>query len=365
MKEQKKAAAPPPVFVVNAVQSVQSGFLNFANQLSPPFVQVLALATGVMSSQVIYAAAKLGIADLLKNGPKSSEYLAKETDCNSDAIYRLLRCLSSVGVFKETTDRTFALTQSAETLQKDHPMSVYPLALLIGDPIWTEPWKNILHSLKTGEDAFTYVFGKSYFDYLNENKEKSELFNNWMTRVSNMSCPVIASSYPFSKYNKVIDIGGGQGSQIAHILRKHPTVKGVLFDLPIVIDGPDEIDDDIAGRCEKVAGDFFESVPKGGDIYIMQQIIHDWSDELAIKILSNCREAMAVKGRILVVDAVIKSGNNRDMNKFIDMQMLMINKGGRERTKKEFTMLFQKAGLSLIKIIPTVSMFSIVEGQKA
>jgi hypothetical protein len=364
MKEEKVPKIPP-AFVVNSVQSFQRGIINFANRLSPPFVQVLTLAAGAWNTQIIYAAAKLGIADLLENGPKSADAIAKETESNPDAIYRLLRALASVGIFKETQDRVFELTPLAETLQKNHPMSVRPLALLIGDSIWREPWGNILHSIKTGEEAFENVFKKSFFDYLNEHENEWETFNNWMTRVSNMNCPVIAASYPFSRFQKVVDIGGGHGSLLAHILRKHPTVNGVLFDLPDVVKNATEIDNAISSRCEIVGGDFFKAVPEGGDLYIMQQIIHDWDDKLANKILTNCRNVMAEDGRVLVVDAVIKPGNSQDMNKMIDLQMLLLTKGGKERTEQEFKKLFRNAGLELTRIIPTTSMFSIIEGRKS
>jgi hypothetical protein len=325
---------------------------------------VLNLVAGVMNTQVIYVAAKLGIADLLKDGPRSADDLAMETESNPDAIYRLLRVLASIGIFKESSDKVFEMTPTAETLQKDHPMSVYPLALLIGDSIWREPWDHIMHSMKTGESAFEHIYEKNFFEYLDEHKDKSEMFNNWMTRISNMNCPVIAASYPFSKFKKVIDVGGGHGSLLVHILKKYPKINGVLFDRPDVIKSATEIDDSIASRCEKVEGNFFDAVPKGGDLYIMQQIIHDWKDELAIKILSNCRDAVDEDARILVVDAVIKPGNEQDLNKFIDLQMLLINTGGRERTEQEFNQLFQKAGLQMLKIIPTASMFSIIEGRK-
>ena len=187
-----------------------------------------------------------------------------------------------------------------------------------------------------------------------------------MTVFSIVNCPVIAASYPFSGFRKVIDIGGGRGSLLAHILRQHPSVHGVLFDLPDVVQGASEIDSDISPRCEMVGGDFFKAVPEGGEIYIMQQVIHDWNDELATKILTNCRKAMADNGRLLVVDAVLAPGNVRDVNKFMDLHMLLATKGGRERTEAEFRRLFQDAGLELMRIISTASMlsFSIVEGKK-
>lgn len=361
----KKEPKIPPAFIVNLVQSIQTGIINFANRLSPPFVQMLTLAAGAWNTQIVYAAAKLGIADLLENGPKSADDIAKETESNPAATYRLLRALASVGIFKETQDRVFELTPLAETLQRNHPMSVRPFALLAGSSIWREPWGNIIHSIKTGEQAFEDVFKKSFFDYLNEHEDEWGIFNDWMTRVSNMNCPVVAASYPFSKFQKVVDIGGGHGSLLAHILRKHPTVNGVLFDLPDVVKNATEIDNAISSRCKIVGGDFFKAVPEGGDLYIMQQIIHNWNDELTNKILTNCRNVMADNGRLLVVDAVIKPGNSQDVNKFIDLQMLLLTKGGKERSEQEFRKLFQDAGLELLRIIPTASMLSIIEGKKS
>jgi hypothetical protein len=149
MKKKEKLQTIPPAFIINIVQSVQARILNFANRLSPPFVHILNLAAGTMNTQIIYAAAKLGIADLLKDGPKSVDDLAKETDCNPDAIYRLLRALSSIGIFKEFSVGIFKITSSAEVLLRDHQMSVYPFALLVGDPLWREPWGDIMYSLKT------------------------------------------------------------------------------------------------------------------------------------------------------------------------------------------------------------------------
>jgi SAM-dependent methyltransferase len=260
----------------------------------------------------------------------------------------------------------FELTTRAELLQQHHPTSLKPLVLIFGDPFVIGPQSNILHSLKTGESAFEYTFNKSAFDYMKENGAARELFHRYFTATSKLNCPVLADSYPFSEFHKIIDIGGGHGSLMAHILRQHPSVTGILFDLPEVVDGPNEIDSKIAQRCEVVGGDFFKEVPKGCDIYIMQQVIHDWNDDQAIKILKNCRDAMNDNGRLLVIDAVLAPGNKRDINKFIDLNMLVGMPGGRERTEPEFRELFEKAGLEIIKIIPTntILSFSIVEGKK-
>jgi SAM-dependent methyltransferase len=178
-----------------------------------------------------------------------------------------------------------------------------------------------------------------------------------------MTDPALMESYDFSTINKVVDIGGGHGSLLASILKANPTLKGVLFDLPEVVEAAREIDAGVAERCEIIGGDFFESVPAGGDAYILKQIIHDWNDDLSIKILQNCHKAMAGNGRVLVIDAVIQPGNVPDLNKFIDLQMLILTYGGRERTEFEFRSLFEAAGFELMNIFSTPSMFNIIEGR--
>ena len=365
MKEKKESKIPHQL-ALNTSEAVLSGNPVIDDSLLPHFIKLRNLVFESFNAQAVYAAAKVGIADLLEEGPKSADYLADATGNNPDALYRLLRALASVGIFRETSARAFELTPMAELLQENHPMSLRSFLLLIGDPIWREPWGNILYSIKTGEAAFDSIFKKSLFEYLEEHEDAMELFQGYMTVSSIVDCPIISSSYPFSKFRKVIDIGGGRGSLLVHILRKHPSINGVLFDLPDVVQGAHEIDSDIAPRCEIVCGDFFKEVPEGGDLYILQQIIHDWNDELATRILANCRKAMADNGSLLVIDAVLVPGNSRDANKFMDLAMLVGHKGGRERTEAEFRRIFQDAGLELTRIISTASIFSmsIIEGKK-
>ncbi len=363
MKEKKSKISQEPA--LKSSKAVLSGNSVIDDNLLPYFVELRNLVYESFSIQSIYAAAKSGIADILKEGPKSADDIADATGNNPDAIYRLMRALASIGIFSETSARMFELTPMAELLQENHPTSLRYLVLLVGHSLWREPWGNIMHSIKTGEAAFEYTFNKNVFEYMKEHEDASEIGQRYLTVFSILNCPVIAASYPFSEFRKVIDIGGGHGSLLAHILRQHPSVKGVLFDLPEVVQGPIEIDSDIAQRCEIVGGDFFKGVPEGGDLYIMQQIIHDWNDELAVNILANCREAMTDNGRLLVIDAVLAPGNDQDMNKFMDLHMLIAT-GGRERTEAEFRKLFQDAGLELTRIISTASIlsFSIVEGKK-
>ena len=337
---------------------------HFENENSmPPSLQLIDIATGFMKTQTIYVAAKLGLADLLKDGSKSIDELSSATGAHSLSLYRLLRTLASIGIFIENEDGSFGMTPLATSLQSDGPMSVRSFVLLVGEQFWWAPWGNLEHSVMTGEAAFDRVFGMQVFEYLVKHPEVGNSFNVWMTRLSEMTDPALMESYDFSTINKVVDIGGGHGSLLASILKANPTLKGVLFDLPEVVEAAREIDAGVAERCEIIGGDFFESVPAGGDAYILKQIIHDWNDDLSIKILQNCHKAMAGNGRVLVIDAVIQPGNVPDLNKLIDLQMLILTHGGRERTEFEFRSLFEAAGFELMNIFSTPSMFNIIEGR--
>jgi hypothetical protein len=362
----KHESSMPQNAAFNPSNAVSSGNTVIEDRLSPHYVELRNLFFESVIFQCVYAAANAGIAEILSSEPKSSDDIAVATGNNPDAVYRLMRALASIGIFRETSERMFVLTPKAELLKESHPTSLRPIVLLTGDHFWRGPWDNIMHSIKTGESSFEYTFKKDIFSYTNEHEDARELFQRALTAFSIVNCPAIAVSYPFNEFRKVIDIGGGRGSLLAHILRQNPSVNGILFDLPEVVQGPNEIDSEIAERCEIVGGDFFKEVPEGGDLYIMQQVIHDWDDELAVKILTNCRSAMAENGRLLVVDAVLEPENKHDMNKFQDVTMLLVNKGARERSEQDFRKLFENAGLELTRIISTASIlsFSIVEGKK-
>jgi hypothetical protein len=354
----------PPAFAIRAVQWLHSKLTGLANKLLPPEVRVMMMAGGAMQSQALHAAAKLRLPDLVAEGVDSIDDLARATGTHRDSLYRLMRALASVGVFEEDGHGRFKSTPLAEKICSDRPDSVRLLALLIGHSSWRDPWGNILHSIETGESAFEHVFGKKYFEYLDDHPDTADVFNQWMSQVSRMSAPAIVGNYDFSGFRKIVDIGGGQGVLLASILRANDHLSGVLFDLPDVVQSADGRHDQLADRLEIVGGDFFESVPAGGDLYIMQQIIHDWDDDLATKILQSCCEAMPDDGRLLAIDAVMEPGNKEDFNKFIDVHMMLLNHGGKERTEAEFRALFEAAGLELTRVIKTASMFSIVEGKK-
>jgi hypothetical protein len=333
----------------------------------PPPAAMFTLIAGHWVSHLLYIAAKLELADHLAHGSRTTEELSAAAGVQAPALYRVLRALASFGVFEETKGRRFKLTPLAATLQKSAPNSMHAVALLMAQPYLHEAWGQLLNGLNTGENSFFKAHGAPLFEYLDEHPETVKIFSEAMASLSSTENPAISAAYKFFGIRTIVDVGGGNGSLLAALLKANPKLKGVHFDRPSVSalakQGPHLTAKGVAERCTFDSGDFFESVPKGGDAYIMKRVIHDWDDGQCAKILSTCRSAMNNKGRVLVLETVIPHGNDPDRGKLLDIQMLVI--GGRERTKKEFSTLFKDAGLKLTRIIPTKCPLSIVEGVRA
>ncbi|HEX8847727.1 MAG TPA: methyltransferase [Pyrinomonadaceae bacterium] len=331
----------------------------------PPQMVLLQMITGAWISQLIYVAARLRIADLLKDGPKSADELAQATDSHAPTLYRVLRALASCGIFAEDDAQRFTLTPLAETLQTG-PNSLRAMALHLGEtPSW-HAWGDLLQSVKTGKTAFLLANGVEIFDYYAEHPESLEPFNEAMTNFSETVIPAIVKAYDFSSINKLVDVGGGHGSLLAAILKANPQMTGILFDLEQAAAGARQRLglEGVADRSEVIAGSFFDSVPAGGDAYLMKHIIHDWDDERATAILKNCHRAMADSGKLLLIEAAVAPGNEPSLGKLMDINMLVLP-GGRERTEKEYADLFAAAGFKLTKVTPTESPVSVIEGMKA
>src|SRR6516162_6212527 len=329
-----------------------------------PHQQLDQMITGYWTSQAIYVAAKFGIADHLKHGPKTVGELAGATSTNPDALYRLLRALASVGIFTEGEARRFSLTPLAEPLRSDVAGSKRALALMSGDEPF-RAWAEIDYSIRTGKVAFDKVFGKPIFDYLGDHPDKARNFDAAMVGVHGRESDAVLDAYDFSVFGVVADVGGGNGSQMTEILKKHNGVKGILFDLPHVIERAKERvrAAGLLDRCQLVSGSFFEAVPEGADAYVMRHIIHDWDEEKCLTILRNCHRAMSSASKLLVIESVIPPGNEPFFGKFVDLQMLLIP-GGKERTENEYRALLARAGFELTRIVPTATEVSIVEGRK-
>jgi len=330
----------------------------------PANLQMLQIISGFWISRGVYVIAKLGIPDLLKSGPKTAEELAEATKMHAPSLFRILRALASVGVLSSANGGRFAQTPVSETLVTDAPGSLRWFAVSELGQEHYPAWGNLMHSVKTGEIAFDNFFGVDIWKYFQQNPEDAAVFNDSMSSVTAATNEAILSLYDFSNFGTVVDVGGGHGGLITSILKSNPKVKGVLFDAPQVIEGarPKLEAAGLAERCETVAGDFFKSVPAGGDAYVMKWIIHDWDDEKSITILRNCRSRMRANGRLILVDCVVPESDEPHFSKFIDLNMLVMT-GGKERTAKEFEQLLGAAGFKLLRIIPTELPTSIVEAE--
>jgi SAM-dependent methyltransferase len=326
---------------------------------SPP--ALFEMATAYWLSQAIYVAAKLGIADLLKGGPQSCVELATSTGSDAPSLFRLMRALSSVGIFAHLGRDRFALSRLAESLQTGVHGSLRAMVITIGE-IHYQACGNLLHSVQTGSPAFNSVFGASLFDYLQQNVDAADAFNQGMANVSSMLAYAVLMAYDFAEISSIVDVGGGQGQLLEKILQFTPDITGTVFDTASTIERAKQGlgNDASSRRCSYITGDFFTSVPQGADAYLLCGVIHDWDDRRALTILRNCRRAMPRKGGVIIVDMVVPDTDAMSFSKLLDLNMLAMN-GGQERTKDEFRALLDAADYKLTRIIPTIAPQSIIE----
>lgn len=326
-----------------------------------PVETMLKMMSGFWVSRGIYVAAKLGIADHLKAGSKTAEMIAELTETHADSLYRILRMLAMVGIFRQD-GKEFSLTPISETLLSDTPGSLRFAAMAEMGEVHYDAWGNIMHSVKTGGIAFDDHFGMDVWEYFEKDREKANNFNRYMSNNAVQLNDAVSKGYDFSDARKIVDVAGGIGGMISAILLENPQLEGILFDAPSVIVGAKEYlaEKGLSERCETIGGDFFESVPTGGDVYTMRWIIHDWDDEKSLKILNNIRKVIPENGRLLLVESVIPEESEPHFGKFLDLIMLTMT-GGRERTEAEYKTLLESTGFRLNRIIPTESFISIIE----
>ena len=325
----------------------------------PPASQILQLATGYWLSRAVYVAAQLGIADLLKDGPKSAAELASATQTDSGALYRMLRALASVGVFSESGSGVFVQTPASDTLRRDAANSIRGMVLFLGDHLHWSIYGELGYSIRTGKPAFDQVFGKNPFQYLSEHPEDARIFDEGMTSLSSTSSAAIAQAYDFSSFGTVMDVGGGNGALLAAILNQYPHLHGILFDSSHVVERSLQAGHLPKGRSKVLPGDFFQSVPPGADVYLLKHIIHDWDDERALKILRNCRAASG-SNKLLIIEMIVPPGNDPALVKLLDLEMLLFP-GGLERTEEQFRQLLAAAGFELTRVTPSQADVSVIE----
>jgi hypothetical protein len=340
--------------------------LDIETQEPPPHAQLVQIAMAFWTSRTIYVAAKLGLADHLANGPKSVEELAGRTGTHAPSLHRVMRTVASLGIFTEDSAHRFALTPLGEALQSDAPGSAHATILtLAGDWAW-RGWEEMLYSVETGKSGFEKALGMPMFDWLAQHPEDASLFSETMIGVHGAEPPAVAAAYDFSELRTIVDLGGATGNLLTTVLGSYPGTRGILFDLPHVVRDASALIEarGLAGRVTIEAGSFFESVPPGGNAYLLSHIIHDWSEEQCLTILQNCRRAMSADSRLLIIEMVLPEGDTPHPGKIIDMAML-VAPGGQERTEPEYAALLGKAGLGLTRVVPTESAVSVVEARIA
>lgn len=324
---------------------------------------LMKLVLGNLVSEVIYVAVQLDLAGLLKDQSRTEEELAQATGTNPTALYRLLRVLGSVGLLEELTPHRFGLTMMGQLLQKGVPGSVYTTTLFFGSPRARKIWESLMYSVQTGENANQYAFGVPTWQYYAQHPQEAPVFYNFMTESSNQIAPSLIANYNFEGVKVVADIGGAQGNILAAILKANPHLRGILFDLPqITQDAKHHLEKEgVADRCQILGGDMFASWPFKADLYLISRVLENWSDEQAVAILRNCREAMEEDSKVVLVERILPEDKDKALLFYLfDLQML-VGPGGQDHTLAEYQSFFQKAGLSFTRAISLNPPFSLIE----
>jgi O-methyltransferase domain/Dimerisation domain len=324
---------------------------------------LLGARDGLILHQTLYVAAKLGVADLLQHGWRSAAELARELEVDEGALYRSLRLLASQGIFEENDARCFRNTQISSFLRTGVPGSVRSLFIFWGSDFFYPCFGQIMHSVRTGEPARTLLSGSDGFELLRRDPELARIFDDAMTNASELVCPAIAAAYDFGAWGSLMDVGGGNGILLAHILRTYPRLRGVLADQQHVLDRARErgyLSGDLEARTTMEPCNFFEQVPAGCKAYLMKSVIHDWDNKQARIILANCRKVIPADGVLLLVEWELSVENVPSPGKFIDIVMLVLT-GGQERTVEEYRELLASTGFQLSKVVPTPAQFSVIE----
>jgi ubiquinone/menaquinone biosynthesis C-methylase UbiE len=324
--------------------------------------QLMKYIVGRWISKPIYVAAALGIADLLSKGPKSIDQLARETGAHAPSLYRVMRALASVGTFSEKENKIFELTPIAEYLKAG---SMRSIALMFNSEWSDRAWEYFLDGVKTGETPFNKAHGMPVTDWLEKNPQAAVIFNEANAIKAAASHRAIIDEYNFSEIKTLTDVGGGVGILMAEILKTYPSIEGIVFDIPPVINEAKKVIKKMGlqDRCQALEGDFFKSVPSGSDAYLLSNILHDWPDDRCHQILSKCHSAMKKDSRLLVMEMIVPLGNEPSVAKLLDLEMMVIT-GGRERTETEFEELFRSSGFEMIHVISTPTNVCVIEAEK-
>jgi hypothetical protein len=350
-----------------------------ADALVPPQLALFDRIVGLGATQLIRAAARLRLPDLLEEGPRTAAELAAmaattamtattattaTAGVDPDALHRTLRGLVAIGLFTLGEDGRFRNNRLSRTLRSGTPGSLRNYALYFGSKSNVEAWADFDRTLESGGNAFERVHGATVWDWFDAHPEERATFAGAMGELTELYASAVATAYPFASVRRLCDVGGGRGTLLAEILLRHPHLSGVLLDGPGVLDTARIYlaAHRVLGRVELVAGSFFEGVPAGSDAYLLKNVLHDWDDARCRVILRNCRQAMVPGARLLVIETVVEVDSVRDLGPLSDLQMMVVCAGGRERSRAEFDRLFRECGFRLERVMATASPMSVLAG---
>lgn len=323
------------------------------------------LLYGYKATQCLYVAAKLNVADHLISGSKTISELSDLTNAKPDPLYRVMRCLAALGIFKEEANKCFSLNENANDLLSESENTIKDFVILCGEDLYQSAGE-LLYSVKTGLPAFDPIYGMNYWDYLNANPNKAAIFHDAMEKGTGPIIREIINHYNFSSYQHIIDVGGGKGHLLCEILLQYPNTRGIVYDLENARNPAIEYiaQKQLSQRCQVTTGDFFKSVPTGGDIYLLKVVLHDWDDQRANLILQNCRKAISPSGKLLIIEKVVEDDQFKDLACLGDINML-VTLTGKERSLSEFQNLLSDSGFKFIQKISTTTVLSIIEAEPA
>ncbi|PIB80140.1 hydroxyneurosporene methyltransferase [Mycobacterium celatum] len=352
----------PPAGVARVVERIRYYLFRIHQRLMPPPAAMLEMIIAAWASQAITVAAQLGVADSLADGPLPIDELAARVRADADALERLLRALISRGIFRRRGDGRYELNSLAATLRSDAPVSMAWAARFYGSAEQRDRWTLLADSVRTGQAVVPVLHGTGSFDYFAEHPEHAELFNRTMTSISQLTDAAVVAGYDFGRYPTIVDVGGGQGPLLAAILTAAPASRGVLYDLPSVVEAAPNLlcRHNVADRVQIATGSFFDAIPAGGDAYVLKNIVHDWPDEKAVQILRNVRAAAGPRATVLLVEMVIPGHDREFAGKWADLEMLL-NLAARERTAAQYRDLLSQAGFRMTRVVQTASPLSVVE----
>ncbi len=365
MSEPQPLQKLPPLWLIKVINTFRTFLIRVNKKLFPGSVVLYEQFQYFWLLPSIYVAAKLDIATLLKDKPLTSNEIAEQLNVDPTNISRIMRALASQGIFKQTREGRFALNRLANGLLEESGSLRYMILHHLGPVNWNL-MSNLEYAVRSGNDAFTDMYGKPTYEYLKDHPKEYALFDKSMSNLSDLSMAPILNAYDFSAFSRITDIGGGEGYLLANILHYHPNSNGILFDTPEALEKAPEMlaRHQVAQRVQTVEGDFFNSVPGSCDLYILKNIIHNWNDEKAIQLLENIHHAIGSDGRVLIIEMVVPAGNKPSLAKLLDIQMMATMPGGKERSWKEYQVLLEKSGFILNRIIPTIAPLSLIEARK-